>query len=67
MILMVYFPLIDIMVIQQKIYTENIGTFSVGYMQIFVPDTEASTMEDRNYYLTVSDNNMNIYSSTDEN
>ncbi len=47
-----------------KIYTDNIGTFSVGYMQIFVPDNEASTMEDRNYYLTVSDSNMNIFSST---
>ncbi len=51
----------------QKVYTENIGTFSVGYMQIFVPDTEASTMEDRNYYLTVSDNNMNISTLTDIN
>ncbi len=49
-----------------KIYTENVGTFSVGYMQIFVPDTEASTIESRNYYLTVSDNNMSIISSTGE-
>ena len=30
-----------------KIYSDNIGTFSVGYMQIFVPDTAASTIEDR--------------------
>ena len=45
---------------RKKIYTENIGTFSVGYMQIFVPDTEASTIENRNYYLTVSDNNMKV-------
>ncbi len=49
---------------KNKIYTDNIGTFSVGYMQIFVPDTEASTIENRNYYLTVSDNNMKIISST---
>ncbi len=47
-----------------KIYTDNIGTFIAGYMQIFVPDTEASTMENRNYYFTVSDDNMNITSST---
>ena len=49
-----------------KIYTDNIGTFSVGYMQIFVPDTEASTIEDRNYYLTISDSNMQITSSIQE-
>ena len=49
-----------------KIYAENIGTFSVGYMQIFVPDNEASTVEDRNYYLTVSDNNINVTTSSDE-
>ena len=51
---------------KKKIYTDNIGTFSVGYMQIFVPDTEASTIEDRNYYLTISDSNMNVASSTQE-
>ena len=50
--------------IRGKIYTDNIGTFSVGYMQIFVPDNTASTIEDRNYYLTVSDNNMNISLTT---
>ena len=61
------FPLYNTLSTPQKIYTENIGTFSVGYMQIFVPDTEASTIEDRNYYLTVSDNNMKINSSTTEN
>ena len=49
-----------------KIYTDNIGTFSVGYMQIFVPDTDASTIGDRNYYLTISDNNMKITSLTNE-
>ena len=51
---------------RSKIYTENVGTFSVGYMQIFIPDNEASTIENRNYYLTVSDNNMNIISETNE-
>ena len=49
-----------------KIYTENIGTFSIGYMQLFVPDNEASTIKDRNYYLTVSDNNINMTSITNE-
>ena len=51
---------------RSKIYTENIGTFSVGYMQIFVPDTEASTIENRNYYLTVSDSNMRVTSITNQ-
>ena len=51
---------------RNKIYAENIGTFSVGYMQIFVPDNDASTIRDRNYYLTVTDNNMKIISSNDE-
>ena len=45
-----------------KIYDDNVGTFCVGYMQIFVPDNEASTIEDRNYYLTISDGNVNINS-----
>ena len=49
---------------RSKIYTENIGTFSVGYMQIFVPDTEASTIENRNYYLTISDNNMKVQTNS---
>lgn len=52
--------------IRNKIYTENIGTFSVGYMQIFVPDNEASTIGDRNYYLTLSDNNMNVTTPSNE-
>mgnify|MGYP005795271303 CR=1 FL=1 len=52
---------------RKKIYTENIGTFSIGYMQIFVPDNEASTVEDRNYYLTVSDSNLKMTSITNQN
>ena len=52
--------------VRYKIYTDNIGTFSVGYMQIFVPDNEASTIKDRNYYLTISDSNVNIVSLTDK-
>ena len=49
-----------------KIYTDSIGTFSVGYMQIFVPDNEASEVKDRNYYLTISDSNLKITSLTDK-
>ena len=53
--------------VRTKIYNENIGTFCVGYMQIFVPDNEASTIDNRNYYLTVSDNNMKVTSNTGTN
>ena len=49
---------------RSKIYTDNIGTFSVGYIQIFVPDNEASTIEERNYYLTINDDNVKINSLT---
>ena len=52
---------------RSKIYTENIGTFSIGYMQIFIPNNEASTIGDRNYYLTVSDNNINVTTYSNEN
>ena len=51
---------------RKKVYTNNIGTFSIGYMQIFVPDNESSTMEDRNYYLTVSDGNVNVTSISED-
>ena len=51
---------------RETIYTDNIGAFSVGYMQIFVPDTEASTIGDRNYYLTISNNNMKVTSITNK-
>ena len=47
-----------------KIYNENVGTFCVGYLQIFVPDNEASTINNINYYLTVSNNNMKVKSNT---
>ena len=47
-------------------YTDNIGCFSVGYMQIFVPDNDASTIEDRNYYLTISNSDMKVTSNTGE-
>ena len=50
-----------------KIYNENVGTFCVGYIQIFVPDTEANTINNRNYCLNVSDSNMSITSNTGNN
>ena len=66
-----YFPLYasryQSAVSREKIYTENIGTFSIGYMQIFIPNNEASTIGDRNYYLTVSDNNINVTTYSNEN
>ena len=49
---------------RNKRYTDNIGTFSVGYIQIFVPDTQESTIEGRNYYLTISNSNVNIICSS---
>ena len=41
-------------------YGENIGCFSVGYFQLFVPDNEETLNENREYYLTVEDANMNV-------
>lgn len=38
-------------------YSDNIGCFSSIYFQIFIPDNEASTVEGKNYYLTVSNTN----------
>ena len=51
---------------RRKIYTDNIGVFSIGYIQLFVPDTEASTQEEYNYYFTVTDTNFNSTSSTEQ-
>ena len=44
------------------VYKDNVGCFSVGYFQVFIPDNDASTVEDRNYYLTLNDNNFNATS-----
>ena len=49
-----------------EIVGENIGIFNVGYMQLFVPDNEESLIEDREYYFTVSDENMKIESLSNE-
>ena len=49
------------------VYGDNVGCFSVIYFQIFVPNNEASTVENRNYYLTVSDSNFEATSKSDVN
>ena len=41
-------------------YKENVGCFSAGYFQIFVPDNEETLKENRSYYLTVEDKNMKV-------
>ena len=48
-------------------YTQNIGCFSVGYFQLIVPDNEATTVDNRNYYLKVADSNFKATSVTDIN
>ena len=47
------------------VYGENIGCFSAGVFQIFVPDNE-ETLKDRTYYLTIEDNNMKATSITNK-
>ena len=47
------------------IYPENIGCFSAGYFQILVPENEASLDDNKTYYLTVKDTNINATSITD--
>ena len=44
-------------------YTEDIGCFSTVYFQILVPYTEESSERGYNYYLTVTDANMEAYSN----
>ena len=49
------------------VYGDNIGCFSAGYFQIFVPDTESVSLENRNYYLSVNDSNFNAMSISGQN
>ena len=42
------------------IYGENVGCFSAGFFQIFVPDNEETLKDNRTYYLTVEDKNMQV-------
>ena len=48
------------------VYTDNIGCFSSWYFQILVPDNEYSIQANSNYYLTISDSNMEAKSITDQ-
>ena len=40
----------------EPLFSDNVGCINASYFQVFVPDNEASTMSDKKYYLTVSDN-----------
>lgn len=46
-------------------YTDNIGCFSAGYFQVFVPLNDETTIEGRKCKLTVSDLNMSVNSLSD--
>ena len=43
-----------------KVYGENIGCFSAGYFQIFVPDNEETTDNSKTYNLTIEDTNIKL-------
>lgn len=47
-------------------YKNNVGCFSAGYFQVFVPLNDETTIEGRKCKLTVSDSNMNINSLSNE-
>lgn len=48
-------------------YKDNVGCFSAGYFQVFVPLNDETTIENRKCKLTVSDSNMSINSLSNEN
>lgn len=47
-------------------YAENIGCFSAGYMQIFVPFEEKDMVNNYQYYLSVSNSNFNATSMSEQ-
>lgn len=47
-------------------YAENIGCFSAGYMQIFVPFEDEDMANNYQYYLSVSDSNFNATSMSEQ-
>ena len=51
---------------RNKIYNDNVGTFSIGYMQIFVPDPTESAQDNNNYYLTLEINKFRATTSNGE-
>lgn len=50
--------------ITKPVFSDNIGCFSSSYFQIFVPDTEANSIDTSKYKLTVSQNNLLITSGS---
>ena len=48
------------------VYDDNIGCFSAGYFQLFVPDNEATTQENKRYYVTVESSNMKVETQSGE-
>lgn len=46
------------------VYQDNVGCFSAGYFQVFVPDNEITSDNDKTYYLTVEDTNMQIVTNS---
>lgn len=50
--------------ITKPVFSNNIGCFSSSYFQIFVPDTEANSIDTSKYKLTVSQNNLLITSGS---
>ena len=49
-----------------KTYTDNIGCFVSDYFQLFVPDNDATTKDNSNYYLTVEDANFKATSISNQ-
>lgn len=47
-------------------YAENIGCFSAGYMQIFVPFEDEDMVNNYQYYLSVSDSNFTATSMSEQ-
>lgn len=45
-------------------YKDNVGCFNVSYFQIFVPDTEANSIDSSKYNFTVSESNLSITSGS---
>ena len=48
------------------VYNDNVGCFSAGYFQVFVPDNEITSNNDKTYNLTIEDSNMQIVTSSGE-
>ena len=49
-----------------KIYQDNVGTFSIGFIQIFVPEPVETIQDVNSYYLSLEINNFKANSSKEE-